>query len=205
MNIPGYKIVLIGDSGVGKSSLVHWFVYERFTLGINPTIGTAFCVKNVIYKEQKIGFQIWDTAGQERFRSMVRIYYKNTFGCLCVFDITDRKSFVNLKYWINDYLEHNQDEHGEIIIVVNKCDKPKSEWCIDEEEIIKIAKEYNSEYIFTSCVDGQGIGDVFDKLGELIIKSKSQSTTNSILNDQNKGTFFELKSKIFSLKIFSRC
>ncbi|XWV25354.1 Rab family GTPase [Tupanvirus deep ocean] len=203
MNTSGNKIVLIGDSGVGKSSLVYWFMYGKSTPMICPTIGAAFCTKEIIHRGNKIKFNIWDTAGQERFRSLVKMYYKGTYGCICVFDITNKSSFLNLDYWINDYTENCSEENLKIIIVANKCDYDKSEWCVDEEDIKKIADKYNCDYILTSCINGQGVIQVFYKLADLISGTTSNPPLMATEKDNNQ--IVDLTTKYSPLRLIPWC
>ncbi|XWV26615.1 Rab family GTPase [Tupanvirus soda lake] len=203
MDRSGNKIVLIGDSGVGKSSLVYWFMYGKSTPMICPTIGAAFCTKEIIYQGNKVKFNIWDTAGQERFRSLVKMYYKGTCGCVCVFDITNKSSFLSLDYWINDYAEHCTDENNKIIIVANKCDHDKSKWCVDEEEIKKIANKYNCDYVLTSCINGQGVNQVFYKLADLILITTPDPP--KIVIEKSNNEIIDLTIKYSPLRLIPWC
>ena len=166
MDNGGYKIVLIGDSGVGKSSIVYWFLHGRAYPNISPTIGAAFASKDLTVdncdtgKKKRIKLNIWDTAGQERFRSITKMYYTSSLGCLVVFDVTDRDSFVNLSYWIND-LKLNTNHTETIYIVANKIDIDQKYWKVSESEIKNFSNIHNYEYFFTSGLNGTGIEQLF--------------------------------------------
>lgn len=97
-----FKILLIGDSAVGKSSLLLRFAEDIFTDSFLPTIGVDFKIRTIQAAGSKVKLQMWDTAGQERFKSILTSYYKGTHGVLLVYDITDRRSFVDVQNWIND-------------------------------------------------------------------------------------------------------
>lgn len=186
MNNNGYKIVMIGDSGVGKSSLVFWILHNKAIPDTWPTIGAAFNIKEITVNSKKIKFNIWDTAGQERFRSIAKMYYKNTIGCMCVFDITNRVSFNNLKYWISDYHENNNNPYCALIIVANKCDHDKSQWQVTEPELKEFANENNCNYIYTSCITGENTPQSFQKLAESIMNLKiNLSDVDPIQNNSN--------------------
>ncbi len=97
-----FKILLIGNSAVGKSSLLLRFAEDIFTDSFLPTIGVDFKIRTIEAAGSKVKLQMWDTAGQERFKSILTSYYKGTHGVLLVYDITDRRSFVDVQNWIND-------------------------------------------------------------------------------------------------------
>lgn len=164
----GYKIVLIGDSGVGKTSLIHRFIHDQPLLSSHPTIGASFLTKEININNKKIKFSIWDTAGQERFRSMVKMYYKNVCGCLCLFDVSNKTSFVNVIYWLHDYIKEN-DIESKIIIVGNKCEVDRSEWAVTEQDVKRLADQFQCDYIFTSSMTGHNINELFYKLGSQIL------------------------------------
>ena len=99
------KVVLIGESGVGKTSIISRYISNSFDSSLTSTSGASFTTKTVYLEEyeQSIKFEIWDTAGQEKYRSLARVFYKNAAVCILVYDITGRKSFDELKkYWINE-------------------------------------------------------------------------------------------------------
>jgi small GTP-binding protein len=169
-----YKIVLIGDSGVGKSSLVYFFLHNKQIIGTVPTIGAAFSIKNVTIGSKNVKFNIWDSAGQERYRSLVKLYYHNTTGCLCVFDISNHKTFENIDFWINDY-KRNTSQDSIIVLVANKSELDQSLWQVSENEINELVRKYGCDCILTSCVTGQNVNEVFFKLAELISNKENDS------------------------------
>ena len=99
------KIVLIGESGVGKTSIINRYISDTFSPVLTATPGASFATKTVFLKEynQSIKFEIWDTAGQEKYRALAKVFYKNAAVCILVYDITNKKSFDELKnYWVNE-------------------------------------------------------------------------------------------------------
>lgn len=172
MQGPGHKIILIGDYSVGKSSIVHWFRHTGAPRSTIPTIGASFCSATSKVYDQTIQYNIWDTAGQERFRSLVRSYYKKAHICLCVFDVTDRPSFDNIHYWINDYYDNCGDMIGLVAMVANKCDKPSSLWAVSDAEIDSICKRYHCDCYRTSCTSGLGIDFMFMDVGAHVLGLK---------------------------------
>jgi small GTP-binding protein len=201
MNI-GYKIVLIGDAGVGKSSLLAWLMNDKSPT--QPTVGAAYAIHKIKINENEIRLSIWDTAGQERYRSLGPIYYRNSLGCLCVFDLANKSSFKNLKQWITDYRFCDQNENKQIIIVANKCDCERHLWCTTEENIKTFAEENKCDYILTNCVDGTNVNKAFYKLSESIYEMSNTIIPDVIIdntNISNKNQLLELAEKIIPTKI----
>ena len=116
------KLVVIGDSGVGKSSLIHFFQKGYHTDNFKPTIGADFANKEVKLDDgRSCVLQIWDTAGQERFRTITTAYYRGAMGILLVYDVTDETSFNNIRNWMRNIEQHAQETVNKIL-VGNKCD-----------------------------------------------------------------------------------
>ena len=103
--IESFKVVLVGESGVGKTSIIHRYINNVFNPGISSTGGANFTTKRMKFEEEKntIKFEIWDTAGQERFRSLAKVFYKNAAICVLVYDITRKETFEELeKFWVEE-------------------------------------------------------------------------------------------------------
>jgi len=131
-----YKIVLIGDSGVGKSNILSKYLTDTFTFDSKATVGVEFGSKNLELDGNKIKMQIWDTAGQERYKSITNAYYKGAKGALLVFDLTKKQTFDSVDKWISD-LKTNGDEHITIILVGNKSDLEEQRQVSSEEARVK--------------------------------------------------------------------
>ena len=116
-----FKLVLIGDSGVGKTNLLSRFSNNEFTLESRPTIGVEFATKTITVADKKIKTQIWDTAGQERFRAITHAYYKGATGALVVYDVTKSATFESVDKWLKE-LRENAEEDIVIILIGNKSD-----------------------------------------------------------------------------------
>jgi small GTP-binding protein len=190
MHLTDNKVVLIGDSGVGKSTLMLWLLNNKFTPNIQPTIGASFCIKEMVIDNEQIKLHIWDTAGQERFRSVAGMYYKNTSGCICVFDVTDRRSFLSLNYWLIEYEKNNIDKEYAIILVANKCDKNPWLWEVQREEIDYWAEQRNLPIVYTNCLTGENVHNVFNLLAKLIVQIKKD---NKNLDKHNFISLHDLK------------
>lgn len=115
------KLLLLGDTGVGKSSLMHRFSEGEFYSGLVGTAGVDYKMKNIELGGKSVKIQIWDTAGQERYRTLTKAYYRGAAGIILVFDVTDPISFENVTYWLNKIKKHG-DENAEILLLGNKID-----------------------------------------------------------------------------------
>ncbi len=116
-----YKIVLIGDSGVGKSNLLTRYTKNEFSLHTKTTVGVEFGAKKFEIDDSKVKAQIWDTAGQERYKSITSCYYKGAKGGIIVYDITKKESFHNVDKWLQEF-KRNADDDACFILLGNKCD-----------------------------------------------------------------------------------
>ena len=116
-----YKVVLIGDSGVGKSNLLWRFTNDKFSVESKATLGVEFASKSLRIGNKNIVAQIWDTAGQERYRSITKAYYKEAVAALIVYDITKINSFKNVEKWLKELQDHAECQMA-VGLIGNKCD-----------------------------------------------------------------------------------
>lgn len=153
------KVVLLGDSGVGKSSIVLRFVADTFHQNLDPTIGASFLSKSIEVENHNIKFSIWDTAGQERYHSLARMYYADTAAALLVYDVTSRASFESMKRWRDELMEHGPRN---IILAIagNKEDLVDREE-IDFMEAKNYAESIGAVYRKTSAKTKNGIEQIF--------------------------------------------
>ena len=165
-----FKILIIGDSIVGKTSMLLKYVENRFPENHIATIGAEYKIKTITTNKYKINLNIWDTAGQERFKSITKSFFNNANGIIFVYDITNKESFEGVKNWIKD-LEYC--ERCESILCGNKVDlEDKREVKYDTLKEFGLKKKMD---IFeTSAKNGTNLDQVFQKLAELIIKSRSE-------------------------------
>ncbi|KRX01095.1 P-loop containing nucleoside triphosphate hydrolase [Pseudocohnilembus persalinus] len=121
-----YKILILGDSGVGKTSLLNQYVKQKFTQQYRATVGADFMSKEVVVDDKQISLQIWDTAGQDRFQTLGASFYRGTECCVLVYDITDPKSFEDLDEWRREFLTQGNPTDPDVfpfVVIGNKCDR----------------------------------------------------------------------------------
>ena len=168
-----FKVITLGDSGVGKTSILKRFVNGKFDNKTISTIGFGTSSKDLTLKNgTKIKLKLIDTAGQENYQALAATYIKNTDAVLFVFSHDNQESFNNIKKWLDNFKENNHtidfSKTLPAYLVGNKCDL---EHIISNEEIEEIKKENNFYgYVETSAKDDIGINKVFDELGEMLIK-----------------------------------
>lgn len=176
------KCIIVGDSGVGKSSLLLQFTDKRFTSYHEMTIGVEFGAKTINIKGKIIKLQVWDTAGQESFRSITRSYYKDAGVVLLVYDVSNLTSFKSLGTWFDDIKIMANDPH--IILVGNKSDLSKQrEVPIDMGR--KFAEEKNLLFIETSAKDTSCVDDAFIKIATQTLDSIQRGEID--ITDPSKG------------------
>jgi len=153
------KLLLIGDSGVGKSCLLLRFSDDSFTPSFITTIGIDFKIRTIELDGKKIKLQIWDPAGQERFRTITTAYYRGAMGILLVYDVTDDKSFANIKNWIRN-IEQHATENVNKILIGNKCDLVDKK-VIDTTRGKNLADEIGIKFLETSAKNSINVEEAF--------------------------------------------
>ena len=180
-----FKILTIGESGVGKTCILRRFVENKFLKNHLATIGIDFKTKTLTINNQEIKLKIWDTAGQERFRNITTQYYKGADGIVLVYDVTDEASYEKIKDWMDQILSNTQKEDIGLVLLGNKCDmEPRN---VTEEQGNKMAQELNISYFETSALTGQGIKEAFEQLTRDIMKKKGVGNDNGENVDLKKN------------------
>lgn len=154
-----FKILIIGDSSVGKSNILLRFSDNIFHDTFLPTIGVDFKIRNVSVGDQTIKLNIWDTAGQERFKTITATYYKGAHGIILVYDITDRNSFDNINNWLNEIKKHAGPSVVKYL-VGNKCDL-EEERVVSKKEAKEFADNLGISWMETSAKERINIDDSF--------------------------------------------
>jgi Ras-related protein Rab-1A len=167
-----FKVLLLGNSDVGKSSLLLRYVDSVWSDTFVPTIGVDFKVKTIEIGGKKVKLQIWDTAGQERFRTVVSTYFRGAHGIFLIYDITNRDSFKNLENWLIE-IEKNASENVLKILIGNKNDL-EDERDITPDEGKAFANRNGMQFIETSAKMNTNVNEAFETLGKLMIEFNSQ-------------------------------
>lgn len=155
------KIVLLGNSGVGKTSLAIYWATGEVSLKTNPTIGANHQLKTLNINGEDINIYLWDTSGQEQFQSLTPLYAQSSAAAILTASIVDEDSFENLNTWIN-LLNNSCDKIPPIVLVVNKCDLDEKTWKYEKEYIYeKYGERFNNKIFFVSAVTGEGVENAF--------------------------------------------
>ena len=197
MSIESFKVVLVGESGVGKTSIITQFIDQTFQEDQQSTTGGTFSTKSVICEGGKIlKFEIWDTAGQEKYRSLTTMFYKDANAAVMVYDVTRADSFEEIKnYWSNQ-IKDNSPENIILAIAANKSDLIEQE-TVDEGEARNFAKELNAIFISTSAKSSEGINSLFEE----IAKKHTGSTNITIKEDDGEEPQAQEQKNNGALKI----
>ncbi|MCO5563387.1 hypothetical protein L7F22_017028 [Adiantum nelumboides] len=172
------KLLLIGDSGVGKSCLLLRFSDDTFTTSFITTIGIDFKIRTIELDGKRVKLQIWDTAGQERFRTITTAYYRGAMGIILVYDVTDESSFNNIRNWIKNIEQHASDNVNKIL-VGNKADMDESKRAISTARGQALAKEYGLNFYETSAKTNMNVEQVFFTIARDIKQRLSEAATKT--------------------------
>ena len=175
-----FKVVLIGDTSVGKTNILSKYLSNEFDPDSKATVGVEFGTKDFKIENNIVKVQIWDTAGQERYRSITNAYYKGAKGSLLVYDITNPKTFENIDRWLSD-LKVNGDENISVVLLGNKSDL-ESDRKVSTQQGKEKAEFYKLAFMETSALNGNNIEKAFNELITDVYK--------------NHHEFFEKQAKI---------
>jgi len=172
-----FKLLLIGDSGVGKSCLLLRFAEDSYTESYLSTIGVDFKIRTIDVDGKTIKLQIWDTAGQERFRTITAAYYRGAHGIVVVYDVTDSESFENVRMWLKE-IERYAADYVEKLLIGNKSDliaKKVVEYSIAKE----FADSLNIPFLETSAKDSTNVDEMFYTMTKLIRQRAEKHGTHA--------------------------
>lgn len=172
-----FKVVLIGDSGVGKSNLLSRFTRNEFNLESKSTIGVEFATRSIQVDSKTIKAQIWDTAGQERYRAITSAYYRGAVGALLVYDIAKHITYENTEKWLRELRDH-ADSNIVIMLVGNKSDLRHLR-AVPTDEAKAFAERNNLSFIETSALDSTNVETAFQNILTDIYKIVSQHNESS--------------------------
>ncbi|KAK4473560.1 hypothetical protein MN116_002917 [Schistosoma mekongi] len=185
-----FRLLLIGDSGVGKTSILLRFSEDMFNLTFISTIGIDFMIRTVDIDGKKIKLQIWDTAGQERFKTITTAYYRGAMGIMLVYDITNKHSFNNIKTWMQNIYEHANND-VEKMLLGNKCDVEEKRQ-VSQKDGLELANSHKIRFMETSAKSNTNITEAFEALAYDI---KVKVERNIDLNNPPREDIKNLNSK----------
>ena len=172
------KIMILGNAGVGKTSILEQYVNKTFTGNYKVTIGADFLTRDLEIDGNKIKLQIWDTAGQEKYRSLGIAYYRGADACMLVYDLTDKASFKDLDKWNEAFLAQLTEEKVKgfpTILLGNKADKPNH--IVTAEAVTKWCEDHNSmPHYEASAKLNQGLEEAFENIAKLAMKRNAEDS-----------------------------
>ena len=180
-----FKLLIIGDSGVGKSSVLSQYVDQTFINSHISTIGVDFKITNVNIGDKIAKLQIWDTAGQERFRTITTNYYRGAHGIILVYDVTNRESFDNIVNWVDNIERYSKNPR--LILIGNKTDLPNKR-VVSYEEALDYSNSLGLSFLETSAKNNLNIEDIFTKLVHDIYDNNIK---NKILEGMEKSVLID--------------
>ena len=177
-----FKVVLVGESGVGKTSIIAQYIDQTFQEDLQTSTGGTFSTKTVSCDGKLLKFEIWDTAGQEQYRSLSKMFYKEANAALMVYDITRKRTFIDLKEFWYEQIKDCSPVDIMLVIVGNKSDLIDKEE-VNEEEVRNYAKEINAMFFSTSAKNYEGINNLFEE----IAKKYTGATNVKIIDEEQEG------------------
>mmetsp|Transcript_23259 Transcript_23259/g.32521 ORF Transcript_23259/g.32521 Transcript_23259/m.32521 type:complete len:203 (-) Transcript_23259:414-1022(-) len=169
-----FKLVIIGDAGVGKSSLLLRFTEDNFSTNYISTIGVDFRFRTLNIKQKIVKLQIWDTAGQERFRTITSAYYRGADGVILVYDVTSSDSFKHVEDWLEQVNKYASEDTAKLI-VGNKADLIKDKK-VSSDEALDFGKKFGIDVVETSAKTATNVDVAFNRLGEQLIETRGSNS-----------------------------
>ncbi|XP_066145722.1 ras-related protein Rab-3 isoform X1 [Euwallacea fornicatus] len=168
-----FKLLIIGNSSVGKTSFLFRYADDSFTSAFVSTVGIDFKVKTVFRHDKRVKLQIWDTAGQERYRTITTAYYRGAMGFILMYDITNEESFNSVQDWVTQIKTYSWD-NAQVILVGNKCDM-EDDRVISFERGKQLAEQLGVEFFETSAKENINVKAIFERLVDIICDKMSDS------------------------------
>ncbi|KAL7314437.1 hypothetical protein PS15m_006008 [Mucor circinelloides] len=169
-----FKIVIIGDSSVGKSNLLLRYTSDEFLEDSRSTIGVEFATKSITIDNCFIKAQIWDTSGQERYKAITSAFYRGAVGALLVYDVTRKSSFDHINQWLKELQEHT-DESIPLVLIGNKLDLATSKRAVTTEDAERFATEANMLFFETSALDATNVNSAFETMFNHVYKELAKN------------------------------
>uniref|UniRef100_A0A3B3DQ31 small monomeric GTPase n=1 Tax=Oryzias melastigma TaxID=30732 RepID=A0A3B3DQ31_ORYME len=173
-----FKLLIIGNSSVGKTSFLFRFADDSFTSAFVSTVGIDFKVKTIYRNNKRVKLQIWDTAGQERYRTITTAYYRGAMGFLLMYDITSQESFCAVQDWATQIKTYSWDS-AQVVLVGNKLDLEEDRQ-VPTQDGQRIATELGFQFFEASAKDNINVKQVFDRLVDVICEKMNQSFNGDV-------------------------
>ena len=177
------KIMVLGESMVGKTSLITRYTNDKFGGRYLCTVGIDFQKKKIEKNGKRVLLQIWDTAGQERFRNVTKNYFQASQGFVLAYDINNKESFEKVQYWVEE-IKSNAEEKIKCILIGTKCDLDKRE--VSEEEGQNLGQKYGYKFLETSAKENININETFETLVSEIMDNFKENGRQSLTLSTNK-------------------
>ncbi|KRZ75175.1 Ras-related protein Rab-3, partial [Trichinella papuae] len=181
-----FKILIIGNSSVGKTSFLFRYCDDSFTSAFVSTVGIDFKVKTVFRGDKRVKLQIWDTAGQERYRTITTAYYRGAMGFILMYDITNEESFNSVQDWCTQIKTYSWD-NAQVVLVGNKCDM-EDERVVSYERGKQLADQLGLEFFEASAKENVHVKAVFERLVDIICDKMAESLDSDPTMTHAKGT-----------------
>ncbi|KAJ6239706.1 ras-related protein rab-5c [Anaeramoeba flamelloides] len=187
------KIVMLGQCGTGKTSIVNRFVKDQFDPEIKTTVGANFFLRSINVDGLNFCIRLWDTSGQERFNSLTPLYYRNSNIAILVYDIKDITSLEKVKYWIKE-IHNNVKIMPFIVIVGNKMDQYDEKVDLKTLNLAKsVTEQIGADIMHTSAKTGEGITEMFENITRKVIKNRSKNVMQKVDSDITEKPMPEIK------------
>ena len=176
-----YKLLMIGDSGVGKSSLLLRFASDQFEDSYMTTVGLDFKIRTVEVDGKVVKLQMWDTAGQERFRTITRSYYRGSQGIVVVYDVTDNDTFENVKHWLSEIERYAADGVSKML-VGNKCDMTDAR-AVETATAQEVADKLDVPFFEASAKTAENVDEIFLRMArDILARTKETAPAPATVN-----------------------
>jgi len=179
------KLLMLGDTGVGKTCLLLRYAYDSFSPTFITTIGIDFKIKHTLVDGVHVKMQIWDTAGQERFRTITVSYFKGAHGVILVYDVTDRDTFENIRHWLAQIKKH-ADRNVCVLLIGNKSDKSQLRM-VSREEGEALAKDIGVQFYETSAKGNINVEESFMSIAKNTKRNMDNETKKVVKLEENRG------------------
>jgi small GTP-binding protein len=174
-----FKVVLLGDTAVGKTALVERMSKNVFRTNHVPTVGAQFVALDMVVEGHRCLLEVWDTAGQEVFRSLAGFYTRDSRGAFLIFDVTNKMTFEGLSQWC-EFIKINAPD-AQVILFGNKCDR-SDDRTISAAEVGPVAQKHGFFYAEGSALTGRGVSDAFDRMAQVLFaKGTTQKTSVNLI------------------------